>query len=76
MRIRHSLFGMLRGLAPNVQPAHLRQSRGLGKLLMLIARAMSEKRQMREAAAEVLRRILPASEQPESQHNTVVKQEQ
>ena len=64
--MRLSLFGMLRNLAPRVQPAHLRQSRGLGKLLMLIARSVSEPRAMRAAAAQLLERMLPPPELPPS----------
>ena len=59
--MRRALFGMIRALVPMVQAAHLRQSRGLGKLLMLIARSTSEPRAMREAATELLRTIVKES---------------
>ena len=56
-RLRLSLFGLLRALAPAVQPAHLRLSRGLGKLLMLIAASTSERRDQRAAAASLLSKL-------------------
>ena len=59
--MRRALFGMIRALVPMVQAAHLRQSRGPGKLLMLIARSTSEPRAMREAATELLRTIVKES---------------
>lgn len=60
-RVRHALFGILRTLTPSVQAAHLRTSRGLGKLLMLIARSPSERRPVREAAAQVLQALVTES---------------
>ena len=62
VRMRNPLFGMLRALAPTAQPAHMRASRGLGKLLMLIARAPSENHEMRRAAAEMLQRLVGVQE--------------
>ena len=68
-RMRLSLFGMLKALAPSVQPAHLRQSRGLGRLLMLIAKATaSEPRQMRQAAATILERMVPGGSEQQQHH--------
>lgn len=61
-RMRPVLFGMLRRLAPKVQAAHLRQSRGLGKLLMLIACSPSEPRTFREEASALLAAMLPSEE--------------
>ena len=62
-QMRLTLFGMLRCLAPSVQPAHLRQSRGLGKLLMLIARSTSEPRAHRDAASRLLEAMLPREQE-------------
>jgi hypothetical protein len=64
-RIRQSVFAMLRALAPSVQPAHLRASRGLGRLLMLVARSVSEPRTMRAAAGSVLEAMLPMKKDDE-----------
>ena len=61
-RMRPVLFGMLRRLAHKVQAAHLRQSRGLGKLLMLIACSPSEPRTFREEASALLAAMLPSEE--------------
>ena len=54
------IFALVRALAPYVQPAHLRQSRGLGKLLMLLARSPSTRAEERSAAAELLASLLPS----------------
>ena len=62
-QMRISLFGMIRVLAPMVQPAHLRQSRGLGKILMLLAAAKSEPRETREAAAKLVEAVAEKREQ-------------
>jgi hypothetical protein len=56
-RLRLSIFGVLRNLAPEVHSHHLEQSRGLGKLLMLIATSPSERRPIREAGRAVLLQI-------------------
>ena len=52
-----SLVGLLRPLVPAVQPVHLRQSRGLGRMLMLLAASRFEKPRVRDAAADVLGKL-------------------
>ena len=70
-RMRLSIFSMLKALAPSVQPVHLRQSRGLGRLLMLIATSTAgEPRQIREAAAALLQKIVkPEAEGAATAHS-------
>ena len=60
-RLRLQLFGLLHALAPNAQPAHLRLSHGLGKLLMLVAGSPTERRHVREGARAVLSLLTPAT---------------
>ena len=59
----HAQLAQQRDELPMVQPAHLRQSRGLGKILMLLAAAKSEPRETREAAAKLLEAVAEKREQ-------------
>ena len=53
-----SVMGLLRLVAPHVQPGHLRQSRGLGRLLLGLGRSVLQPPRLRSAAATVLELLM------------------
>jgi hypothetical protein len=53
-RLCLSVLGLLRLVAPHVQPGHLRQSRGLGRLLLGLGRSVLQPPRLRSTAATVL----------------------
>eukprot|EP00964_Phaeocystis_antarctica_P137617 scaffold102201_cov33-Phaeocystis_antarctica.AAC.1 len=57
-RLCLSVLGLLRLVAPHVQPGHLRQSRGLGRLLLGLGRSILQPPRLRSTAATVLELLM------------------
>ena len=66
-RLGLSVLGLLRLVAPHVQPGHLRQSRGLGRLLLGLGRSGLQPPRLRSTATTVLELLMqqtPADPRP------------